>query len=217
MSRERGIFIVFEGIDGAGTTTQARRLDERIGSEAPELGVTVTAEPSNGPVGTLIRQVLRGRVTGLAATGAALPFDRRALALLFAADRLDHVACEVEPLVAAGRIVISDRYVGSSLAYQGLDAPLEWVAAINRFAPAPDLLVFLDVPVGVAWERIRRTRAGTELFEVPETLARVAAGYPKAMPKCRSGRTVTVDGTLPPDVVAAQVWEHVRPLLRGRR
>jgi len=139
-----GRFIVLEGIDGAGTTTQARILEARIRAEFPGRGVSVTAEPSGGPVGSLIRQVLRERVVGTTPGGERVPFDRRALALLFAADRLDHVACEVRPLVDAGWIVISDRYLLSSLAYQGMDAPRDWVAEANRWAPAPDLLLDLN-------------------------------------------------------------------------
>jgi dTMP kinase len=91
VSRRRGRFVVIEGLDGAGTTTQARLLGERLRAEGR--AVHVTAEPSGGPVGALIRQVLQHRVNG----GAGGGFDAAGLALLFAADRLDHLAAEVEP------------------------------------------------------------------------------------------------------------------------
>ncbi|NOZ00603.1 MAG: dTMP kinase, partial [Deltaproteobacteria bacterium] len=90
---ERGLFLVFEGIDGAGTTTQSRRLAQRLLAERPDLRVLVTAEPTDRPVGGMIRDVLGGRLAGVGPTGDDAPFDRVALALLFAADRLDHVAC----------------------------------------------------------------------------------------------------------------------------
>jgi dTMP kinase len=210
-----GRFIVLEGIDGAGTTTQARRLEARIRETFPDRGVQVTAEPSGGPVGSLIRQVLRERVVGATPGGDRVPFDRRALALLFAADRLDHVGCEIRPLVDSGWVVISDRYLLSSLAYQGMDAPVDWVAEANRWAPAPDLLLFLDVRPDVGWRRVAASRAGREIFETPDTLRRVAEAYGRALPSCPAGRTVVVPGEVPVDEVAERIWAEVLPLLAG--
>ena len=201
-----GLFVVFEGIDGAGTTTQCRLLADRLRADRPGARVHVTAEPSGGPAGTLVRHVLRERVVGTTALGVARPFDRRALALLFAADRLDHVATEVQPLVDAGWVVVSDRYLLSSLAYQGMDAPVEWVATANGFAPPPDVMFFLDVPAPVGWARIRDSRPGRDIFEAPDTLDRVAAAYHAALPVCPVTRLEVIDGTLPPEEVAARVW-----------
>src|SRR4051794_5711725 len=101
-----GKLIVLEGIDGAGTTTQAQRLGKHFGAR-----VHVTREPSDGAAGILIRQILRGEYH---------PYDHTALALLFAADRLDHLKREIEPQLQKGVHVISDRYVISSLVYQSL-------------------------------------------------------------------------------------------------
>ena len=95
-----GAFVVLEGIDGAGTTTHARLLSERLLARHADRRVHVTAEPTSGPIGVQIRQILNGRLVASTATGVQEPFDRLALALLFAADRLDHVACEIQPLVA---------------------------------------------------------------------------------------------------------------------
>lgn len=208
-----GRFIVLEGIDGAGTTTQARLLEARIRTDFPDRRVSVTAEPSGGPVGSLIRQVLRERVVGATPAGDRVAFDRRSLALLFAADRLDHVACEVQPLVDEGWIVISDRYLLSSLAYQGMDAPVDWVATANRFAPAPDLMLFLDVPADVGWRRVASARPGRDIFETPETLVRVAESYRRALPSCPAGRIEVIPGDVPMGDVAARVWDAVLPLL----
>lgn len=208
--RDDGRFIVFEGLDGAGTTTQARLLAERLARDLPERRVHVTAEPSLGPIGQVIRQVLKGRMVGLTAAGAPVPFDRRALALLFAADRLDHLACEVRPLLDEGYLVISDRYVLSSLAYQGLDVDRSWVAEINRHAPVPDIQFFLETPAETGWRRIQGTRPGSEIFEAPETLAKVADSYRHSLEVFAVGQTRVIDGTRSREAVAEQVWSELR-------
>lgn len=205
MNQERrGIFVALEGIDGSGTTTQATRLRDRIRHLFPKTLVALTAEPSMGPVGMLIRNILRGRLT---------PFDRRALALLFAADRLDHVTHEIEPALERGGVVISDRYVLSSFAYQALDAPTEWVAEINRFALRPDITIFLDVAPEVALGRIANARAGRDLFETSEMLERIAAAYREALGREGIGPVEVLDGTRPRDEVEEGIFRVVAPLL----
>src|SRR4051794_39709628 len=109
-----GRFIVIEGLDGAGTTTQTERLATRLREEGHR--VLTTREPSDGPVGMLLRQALTGRLT---LPGAHAPLADETLALLFAADRTDHLASRVEPALGRGEVVLCDRYVLSSLAYQG--------------------------------------------------------------------------------------------------
>jgi len=213
MSGRRGCFVVFEGLDGAGTSTQVRLLADRLRRDRPALQVSVTAEPSTGPVGSLIRQVLKGRTSAVTALGAPLPFDRRALALLFAADRLDHVACEIQPLVEAGWVVLSDRYVWSSLAYQSLDAPMDWIAQANRFAPAPDLLIVLEVPAGVGLSRVDASRPGREIFEHEDTLPRVADAYREALDALPATRSCVLAGDRPVDAIAEDVWKAVRDLI----
>jgi dTMP kinase len=204
-----GRFVVLEGLDGAGTTTQARLLGERL--RAAGRRVHVTAEPSGGPAGALVRQVLSGRVAGR--DGRA--FDPRALALLFAADRLDHHADEIAPKLAAGVQVISDRYTLSSLAYQGAAfGDMDWVAEINRAAPAPDLTVFLRVSPRVALPRRRAASLDREIFEVDGFQRRVAASYERALDARRAAgdRIVEVDGALAVDAVAEAIWAAVAAL-----
>src|SRR4051812_14618095 len=104
MEKRAGRFIVLEGIDGAGTTTQAARLIERRRVESPKTPVRVTREPSGGPVGSLVRQVLTGRIV---IPGGRAP-GWTTMALLFAADRMAHVESEIEPFLAQGGVVISD-------------------------------------------------------------------------------------------------------------
>ena len=111
----RGNFIVFEGIDGSGTTTQAALLRSRF--EQQGLPAHVTAEPSAGPIGTQIRQILSGRLV-VPRSGSQSSFDWQTMALLFAADRHDHVRAEIEPNMIDGVNVICDRYLYSSVIYQ---------------------------------------------------------------------------------------------------
>jgi dTMP kinase len=204
--RVRGRLIVLEGLDGAGTTTQSRLLGERLEAEGRK--VHVTAEPSRGPVGALVRQVLTRRVVGN--DGG---FDPAALALLFAADRLDHHGVEIAPKLADGIDVVSDRYTLSSLAYQGLaTGDLAWVEAVNARAPAADVTVFLRARPEVALRRRRAASLDREIFEVSSFQRRVARSYDRAIGQLRAAgqEVVEVDGEAPVDVVARAVWTAVR-------
>ena len=170
MSVPRGKFIVVEGADGVGSTTQLERLvtRRRISGRT----VHQTREPSKGPIGLLIRQML-----GSGRPRSAL---NRELALLFAADRLDHLAREVEPLLTAGIDVVSDRYVLSSFVYQSLDLPLEWVRELNKCAPQPDVTILITLPTEMAWERLlKRQQAGApkEIFDQKAVQAQIHADY----------------------------------------
>lgn len=193
--KRRGAFVVLEGLDGAGTTTQSRALESAL--RARGLAVHVTAEPSAGPIGVLLRQALTGRLTG-----HGQPIDQTTLALLFSADRADHAQQEILPALRAGTTVICDRYVLSSLAYQGLDLPLEEVAAINAHAPAPDLTLFLDVPPKVAEARRKASRGHEERFERLDLQKRIDRNYRRALAHGLHGGTLAmIDGTQPPEQV----------------
>jgi len=194
-----GLLIAFEGLDGAGTTTQAERTRDRLAETRGERAY-LTREPTDGPVGAQIRLGLAGRVD----------FDPKTMALLFAADRLDHLAQDVVPKLDDGVTVLVDRYVLSSIAYQmaepGVDG--EWVAAINREARDPDLTVFLDVPPEECLSRMEASRWRAELYETEERLERVYQNYTAAIEDLREhGQDVrVVDGTRPiPDVTEAVV------------
>lgn len=211
-ARRRGRFVVLEGLDGAGTTTQARLLADALRADGRT--VHVTAEPSGGPVGALVRQVLNRRIAGK--DGA--PFDAAALALLFAADRLDHAAVEIAPKLAAGIDVVSDRFTLSSLAYQGLaTGDLAWVEAVNGRAPAPDVTIFLRVRAEVGLRRRHAASLDREIFEVAAFQRRVAASYETAVERLvAAGQAVVVlDGERPVDDVARAVMEEVRRLERA--
>ncbi len=204
-----GRFIVLEGIDGSGTTTQAARLAGSLRDAGH--AVVSTREPSDGPIGLVLRQALTRRLVGL---------SDRVLALLFAADRLDHLASVVEPALAAGKVVVSDRYVLSSLAYQGMRLPPSWVESLNAAARAPDLTLFLEVDPRTAARR-RHGRGGPEeIFDADAVPRAVARAYARVVRKhARAQRVVRVDGRGAPDEVARQILSRVRGLLsrRGRK
>ncbi len=205
--QQRGCFFVFEGLDGSGTTTQAGRLAEQL--EAAGRKVLVTAEPSTGPVGVQLRAILGRR---LSPTGGG-SWDGRALALLFAADRLDHYVGEIEPALERGVDVVCDRYVLSSLAYQGMAAPSAWIRSLNRFVEPPDRTFFLSVRPEVALRR-RLGESEAELFETLELQEKIAQGYEQAARDLEwRQRVIHVDGERSVDEVAAEVWSHVEPLL----
>ena len=211
MSRPAGRFLVLEGLDGAGTTTQSRLLGERL--RAAGRKAHVTAEPSGGPVGALLRQVLQKRING----GAGDGFDPHALALLFAADRLDHLSAEVLPRLAAGEDVVSDRYTLSSLAYQSITTgDAAWVEDINGRARAPDLTIFLRVRPGLALGRRRGAGTTPELYEVDAFQRQVARSYERAVSSLQAAgqRIEVLDGEQPVEVVAEAVARLVAKLRR---
>jgi len=177
-----GFFVVVEGIDGSGSTTHTKLLGKALRQRG--LKVVETCEPSPGPIGALIRQVLQRRLFVADATGPRA-FAWSTMALLFAADRMDHLDSTVVPALREGAVVLSDRYDLSSLAYQSVTAPtgekvVPWIRELNAAALRPDLTVVIDVPVEVAEER-RRSRGGMEeMFESRDLQARLCAVYGEA-------------------------------------
>lgn len=182
------MFIVFEGLDGSGTTTQSAFLGDHLRMRGHQ--VVLTREPSEGPVGVMIRQALRRRL--VMSSGEAL--DDRMLALMFAADRIDHIRSVVEPAIARKSIVISDRYVHSSLAYQGATLDMRWVDAINAQARIADLVLWVDVPVEECLQRMALRGGEAELFENRRALESILARYEEAL-ALRPERTIRIDGT----------------------
>ncbi|WP_297438928.1 dTMP kinase [Thermococcus sp.] len=168
------MFIVMEGIDGAGKSTQARLLAEWFEEQGYE--TVLTKEPTDTAFGKLIRRlVLTGGREGII-DGARISHE--AEALLFAADRAEHVHKLIKPSVESGKVVISDRYFYSSLAYQwarGLD--LEWLVDLNRFAIRPDLTVLLDLPVKESMKRINGRSIKTEFDKIAELQKKVRENY----------------------------------------
>ncbi|RLF61419.1 MAG: dTMP kinase [Thermoplasmata archaeon] len=157
------MFIVFEGIDGAGKGTQAKMLAFWLRKRGYE--VFLTKEPTNGEVGKLIKKILKKD-----------EINPRSIALLFAADRAEHVD-RIKKELDMGKIVLSERYLLSSLAYQGASGlELEWIYEINKFAIKPDLTIYLDIPPEVGLKRIK-SRDLREFFERVEFLVKVREIY----------------------------------------
>lgn len=208
-----GHFVAIEGIDGAGTTTQANRLAAALRQKG--LPVRTTHEPTDGPIGVLIRQVLNGRVVVPGPTGGS-SLGWSTMALLFAADRLDHLQAEVIPNLLDGVTVITDRYDASSIAYQGVvsgDAAVtEWIRVINGRARRPDLTIILDVSPDVALERRRARGLTPDLFEEEDLQRQLAEFYATIERHLPGDRLVHLDGNLSPDAVHAGVLEAVEAL-----
>lgn len=208
MTRPAGVFVAFEGGDGAGKSTQARRLAERLRASGQE--VVLTFEPGDSRIGKDVRRL----VLDVASEG----LDARAEALLYAADRAEHVASLVRPALERGAVVITDRYIDSSVAYQGAGRGLgtEQIAELSRFATGglvPDLTVVLDVPEPVRRGRIEglgdRLEREVDEFHVIVRQAFLdrAAGDPD--------RYLVLDGTRPPDELADAVAERMEKVMGG--
>ena len=135
------------------------------------------------------------------------------MALLFTADRMDHLASKMLPCLESGMAVVCDRYVLSTYAYQGRGADLDWLRALNARARIPDLTVLIDVPAEVSVERMH-ARGLVERYEQQETLTRVRATFQRLVPLLRAQgqRIAVVDGTAPIDAVHAAVVAQVRDL-----
>ncbi|MEZ4319214.1 MAG: dTMP kinase [Myxococcota bacterium] len=196
-----GRFIVFEGLDGAGTTTQCDLLVARL-TERPcgpsGLGALRTAEPTAGPIGRIARETLGARPDAPAIE--VLPW-------LFAADRADHLSRTVLPALAVGRPVVCDRYVPSSLAYQSLTMPLGEVWSLNRTFRVPDLVLYVDVPVDTALARIDARKGEREIYDDKKRLTQIRDAYERVMGFLddEGWPIVRIDGRPPVAQVAAAV------------
>jgi dTMP kinase len=197
---DRGIFICVEGLDGCGKTTQAKLLVRRM---KKDYDAVYTAEPTNGKVGRIIRkQYLHVDKRGSAVVEA----------LLFAADRVEHLKTEVLPALDEGKLVVSDRYAYSSLAYQGAAGlDLEWIEKINEHAVRPDLALFIDVEPETVIQRIKRKRS---VMENLETQLKVREIYLRFVGK---GGLVRVDGNKSKTEVAREINAVVKEFLQKAR
>src|SRR5437868_6649888 len=172
-----------------------------------------TKEPTDGPIGSVIRQTLSHRLV----YPPSQPVGDEMMALLYAADRLDHVRADILPRLEAGVHVVCDRYRLSSYAYQGLTAGQEWVRALNSRALPPDLTLFLDVPPEVSQSRIASRGGYVELYETDERLRPIYANYLSLIEELRKGgeRIVSIDGTgsveAVSDAILAEVLQVMEP------
>jgi len=161
----KGLFIVIEGPDGSGQSTQTELLERWF--KKKNRRVLVTKEPTNSLTGGIIRSILKKE----------WQVDMKTLQLLFAADRAHHLRTEIEPFLNKGIDVISDRYVLSTLAFGSLEEDLDWLKEINSKFPVPDLTFILNVPGKVCAERIARSRFSFEIFETADKLEKIRNNY----------------------------------------
>ncbi len=196
-AKQRGLFIVIEGIDGTGKSTQAKRLGEWFASQGRE--VVLSREPTAGPWGKKVRES--------ADTGRLSPEDELQY---FLNDRRQHVVELIAPSLAAGKVVILDRYYFSTMAYQGTRGfdPAEIRRKNEEFAPVPDLLLIMDLDVDTALGRIGTRGDAANEFEKRENLERCREIFLSLQPE-NFVRVINSRGT--PDEVAAQVLEAVGP------
>jgi len=199
-------FIVFEGIDGTGTTTQLDRLRKRFAENRSQ--VHFTCEPTPGEIGRLIRRSLRGEITLTADT----------MARLFAADRGEHLYGEngIVSLTAAGTAVFSDRYLFSSLAYQGEAGDPELPSELNRHFPLPEYLFYFDMESDTAMNRVEK-RAGTlEIYEKREFQKKVRERYLDIIASFEKSESdmhvIRIDASMPIPEIAEKIWSIVRNL-----
>jgi dTMP kinase len=194
--RRKGFFICLEGLDGCGKTTQTKLLASRL---KDGYHAVYTAEPSCGKIGEFIKEY-------------CLHSERRGSsiveALLFAADRFEHVNNEVIPALNEGKLVLSDRYVYSSLAYQGAtELDLDWIRRINEHAIRPDLAVFIDVAPETVVHRLKTRKS---VMEDLDTQRKVREVYLKFV---KTGELVSIDGNAPKEKVAEEILAVVLEFL----
>lgn len=208
MPHHNARFIVLEGLDGAGTTTQAAKLQ----AHCTRRGVLsfLTNEPTSDPIGAFIRRLLTGQER--APDGSTYRPGEDAMGLLFAADRLAHSRV-IASRLAAGEHVICDRYVFSSMAYQTLDASVtaDWVIDVNQGCAVPHLTLFLSVPVDECLRRLAARRGQAAIYETRPLLEKIARNYEKLLPRYQAsfGRVVTLDGTKSVDDVHTAIVEAI--------
>lgn len=193
-----GLFIVIEGVDGIGKTTLARRVAATLRQR--ELPVLLTQEPSKGPVGALIRQILSGRLVVPGIHGSHEP-SWATMGALFAADRLDHLDATIIPNLSEGVNVVCDRYDYSSVAFQALSAggdddgaaAVGWLKELNRYARRPDLTLVLDAPADVARRRRDERVEQVALYEEDAFQERLTEFYKSIDSHFPEDRIVHVD------------------------
>jgi len=193
----RGFFVCLEGLDGCGKSTQAKLLVRRLKRNCDAV---YTAEPSNGRIGRFIKQ-------------QCLHSDKRRLpeveALLFAADRSEHVENTILPALKKKQIIVSDRYIYSSLAYQGSTGlDLEWINKINEHSIRPDLSLFIDVEPEIVVQRLKPKKS---VMENLDTQKKVRQVYMKYVEK---GELLRVNGNKPKQEVAQEIFNIVQDKLK---
>ena len=207
--KRNGKLIVFEGIDGSGESTQIKKISKQL--NAFDYTVYSTFEPTDGPIGTLIRQMLSGKVAT----------DQRTIASLFAADRTDHLVNMengIRHKVDQGAVVLCDRYYFSSYAYHAQYVDMEWVIhanSLNADILRPDLTIFIDVDPNICFERIKNSRSSFDMYEKIDIMKKVRANYFKAFETLKPLETIAViDGNSATEIVEEAILHEVKKIIK---
>jgi len=201
---QRGKFIVFEGIDGSGKSTQSKILAENLRKKGIDCAETL--EPTYGMVGAVLHDILSGRKAA----------DPKVTAALFVADRLEHLTNPqngVCKMLEEGTTVICDRYYFSSYAYQSVEVPADWVIEANSLAARilrPDCTIFIDISPEEAMKRIAENRENIELYENLDRLTAVRGGYFDAFEKMKDSERIKIfDGNKSVKKIAEEIEKFV--------
>ncbi len=196
---KRGMFICIEGLDASGKTTHTRQLVRDLQQKG--FDAIYTTEPSQGKIGKFIRTYVLQRKKRVPSVVEAL---------LFAADRVDHIEAEIKPALQKGKIIVCDRYLYSSLAYQGAAGlDLDWIREINRNALTPDLAIYLDVPPEVVIKRIRRKKSVMERLQIQRKVEEIYLSL------VEDELLVRIDGDRPKDEVSENILAVALDFLKG--
>ena len=201
---KKNLFIAFEGIDGSGKSTQVKLLKDKLEHEG--LKVYTTCEPTDSPIGKIIRDIFTHKMEA----------DHRTIAGLFVADRLDHLLNKTNGILKKlneGYTVITDRYYFSSYAYQSPHMDLDWVINANSLSAnlrRPDLNIYIDISPELSIERIKKGRASVELYETLENLQNVRDKYFEAMELLKMDENVLItDGNRLTEVISGDIWNKI--------
>ena len=202
------LFIALEGIDGSGKSTQVKLLAERLETKGHK--VYATCEPTEGPIGKMIREIFNHRMEG----------DQRTIAALFVADRLEHLLNKQNGIVKMmedAYTVITDRYYFSSYAYHSVHVDMDWVIESNKLSAEilrPDLNIYIDISPGVSMKRIKSDRSSVEMYETLENQKLVHSKYAEALERQKSvEKILVVNGDQLVEKISEEIWRAVQPLL----
>lgn len=206
---KKNYFIAFEGIDGSGKSTQVKLLSDKLIQEGHK--IYTTFEPTDSPIGLIIRNIFKGKSEA----------DHKTIAALFLADRLNHLLNKTNGLLLKmeeGYTVISDRYYFSSYAYHGTHMPMDWVIEANSLCAdllRPDLTIFIDVPPEVCMQRLSGTRNMMELYESLGNLQKVREKYLESFEKLKQEENIFItNGNRSFEAIFTDIWNQVHPLMK---
>ena len=201
---KKNLFIAFEGIDGCGKSTQVKLLSDKLTVAGHQVYCTV--EPTDSPIGSIIRSVFSHKSEA----------DHRTIAGLFVADRLDHLLNKTNGMLKIldeGYTVITDRYYFSSYVYQGVHMPMDWVIQANSLSAGlrrPDVNIYIDIAPEISMARLSKSRSSMDLYETLENLKKVRSKYLEVFEQLKSVEKIFItDGNRSPEIIAADIWNEI--------